>query len=480
MQIEMPHGGWRPRPHQRRLWEYFNDPKDPRKQFDGIGKRAIEIAHRRWGKDDVALHLTAKASVARPGVYWHLLPEYEQARKAIWTAVNPHTGIRRIDEAFPHAWRSNTNDRDMFIRFKWGAVWQVIGSDNYQSLVGTPPVGLVLSEWAKAHPGAWAYLAPILIENKGWALAITTPEGRNHACSMYEMAKRSKDWFHELQTIEDSIAINRAAGVEPTVTLAQVEAQRAEYHSIYGAEAGDALIQQEYYCSFQAAVLGAFWGKELEKAENEGRICEVDIVPWEPVHRAWDIGVDDPMAIWCYQVFHDAIHIVDYIEGSGFGFDWYADELARRGYLKDKRGVDHFPHDVKQREPGAPQGRTRIASAKAVGLNPVQVPDHKPMDRVNAGRRILRRCYFDADRCGKGLDCLREARADWDPINRVFRRAIKHNWASHGFDAFGHLAVSVVMPNMKPAEKAKFTGIVPKPITVNDLLKAHKSQRRGD
>jgi phage terminase large subunit len=474
MDVEMPANGWRPRPHQRKLWQHFKGRDG--KTFDGTGKRAIEIAHRRWGKDDVALHLTAQSSVSRVGTYWHLLPQYEQARKAIWNAVNPHTGRRRIDEAFPKEWRANTNEHEMFIRFKWGSTWQVIGSDNYQSLVGTPPVGIVLSEWAKAHPGAWAYLAPILIENKGWALAITTPEGRNHAAKMYEMARQDAGWFAELQTIEDSIRLNEAAGFKPSITLTDVEAQRREYHTIFDAESGDALIQQEYYCSFAAAILGAFWGKQLEKAEREGRICELDLVKGYPVNRAWDIGIDDPMAIWCFQVGPGWLHIIDYIEGSGQGFDFYADQLRERGYLENKRGIDYVPHDAKQREPGAPDGRTRIQTMFSLGLNPLLVPDHKPIDRVNAGRRILSSCWFDSSRCEKGLEILRSYKSEWDQKNRVFSKTIKHDWASHGGDAFGHLAVAVEFPKKRPEEE-KFKGVVARPITVNDLLRSTKPRR---
>ena len=117
---------WKPRPYQRKFWDYL----------ERGGKRAIEIAHRRWGKDDVLLHRAAVSAFERPATYWHALPEYSQARKAIWNAVNSHTGKRRIDEAFPQELRENTNDNEMFIRFKNGATWQVIGSDRYNSLVG--------------------------------------------------------------------------------------------------------------------------------------------------------------------------------------------------------------------------------------------------------------------------------------------------------------------------------------------------------
>jgi len=134
---------WEPRPYQLKLWRYLARG----------GLRADVAAHRRWGKDEVALNWASVASVARVGGYWHLLPEASQGRKAIWDAVNPHTGRRRIDEAFPHKLRAATRDADMMIRFRNGSTWQVCGSDNYNSLVGSPPVGVVFSEWALANAG---------------------------------------------------------------------------------------------------------------------------------------------------------------------------------------------------------------------------------------------------------------------------------------------------------------------------------------
>jgi phage terminase large subunit len=183
-EIILPHK-WTPRPYQRRLWNALESGK----------KRCIEIAHRRWGKDDAALHWSAVSAMQRPATIWHMLPQIAMARKAIWTAVNPHTGTRRLDEAFPKAIRETTNETEMFIRLKNGSTWQVIGSDNYDTLVGSPPAGIVFSEWSRANPASWAYLAPILVENNGWALFITTPLGNNHAKSMYDMARKDPSWF---------------------------------------------------------------------------------------------------------------------------------------------------------------------------------------------------------------------------------------------------------------------------------------------
>lgn len=437
-----------------------------------------------FGKDDVALHWTACASHERVGTYWHLLPEAAMARKAIWDAVNPHTGMRRIDEAFPKGIRDITRENEMFIRFKSGSTWQVVGSDNYKSLVGSPPVGITFSEWAKAHPGAWAYLAPILVENGGWALFITTPEGRNHSHAMHEMALRDPEWFAQVLTIEDNIRLCREAGVTPPISLADVEKNRAEYRALFGQEAGDALIEQEWFCSFSAAILGAYYGKQIEALERAGRVCSLDRIPGYPVNTAWDIGVDDPMAIWVFQIGPGWLHVLDYIEGSNEGFDFYCDWLAERGYVPmrapDGRllGADYVPHDARQREPGAPGGRTRIQTLFALGRNPVLVPDHKPMDRINAGRQLLALpgTHFDGNRCAQGLEMLRAYKQKWDAGNRVFMKSALHNYASHGADAWGHLSVVVEHPKPRP-DKPALTKVEAPKLTLNDLLRNTKRER---
>src|SRR3984957_6295769 len=256
---------WAPRRYQRNVWRYLEQG----------GKRAICIWHRRAGKDDVGLHWAASSMIDKPASYWHMLPAYSQGRKAIWTAVNPHTGKRRIDEAFPHELRANTNEQEMFIRIKNGATWQVVGSDRYDAAVGSPPYGITFSEWALSNPAAWAYLAPIVIENGGWALFITTARGRNHAKSMLDMAQTREDWFSEVLPVNVTGAMSEEA----------VEQQRTEYTGIFGKEAADALIDQEYYCSFEAAILGAYWGKEMLLAEQQGHICDVPVNTDLPVQR---------------------------------------------------------------------------------------------------------------------------------------------------------------------------------------------------
>ena len=353
----------------------------------------------------------------------------------------------------------------MFIRFKNGSTWQVIGSDNYGSLVGTPPAGIVFSEWARANPASWAYLAPILAENKGWSLFITTPVGRNHALSMLNMARTNPAWFAELMTAEESGAITRET----------IEEQRGEYHAMFGQDAGDALIEQKYYCSFNAAILGAFWAKELNKADHEGRICRVDVDPAYPVHTAWDLGIDDAMAIWCFQASPGTLHIVDYYESSGYGFDHYCDWLDARGY----HGTDYVPHDARMRELGSPAGRTRIETLIALGRKPKVVPNHKIPDRINAGRKTIPVAKFDATRCAKGLEALREYKAEWDEEARTFKRTPNHDWASHAADAWGYLSVGwnyAPKPQEKKNNDPRTNERGEWVLTVEELLDIHGRQ----
>jgi phage terminase large subunit len=254
-------------------------------------KRLALAWHRRAGKDDLCLHWTATAAIERVGPYWHMLPQANQARKAIWDAVNPRTGRRRIDDAFPLEIRESTRETDMFIRFKNGSTWQVVGSDNYDALVGSPPVGIVFSEYALADPAAWALLRPILAENGGWALFISTTRGRNHFHKLVEYAKQASDWYGETLTVEDTGAIPKEA----------IETERRELIAERGEQEAEAIIAQEYYCDADASVPGAYYGSHMSKATKEGRIGLFPWLPGEQVGTAWDLGHGDSTVVWFYQ-----------------------------------------------------------------------------------------------------------------------------------------------------------------------------------
>lgn len=217
---------WKPRPYQLPFFVYFARG----------GKRAVLEWPRRHGKDDACLHLTAIQLMRTVGTYWYMLPQYGQARKAIWDAVDAHTGIRRIDWAFPQEMRKSTNESEMKIVFKNGSVWQVCGSDNYNALVGSNPAGIVFSEYALSDPASWDYLKPILEENNGWAVFNSTVRGQNHFTELAHLAKGEADWFFS----------NVKASEAGVFTKEQLQKIKEDYIRQRGPELGLGLFLQEY------------------------------------------------------------------------------------------------------------------------------------------------------------------------------------------------------------------------------------------
>lgn len=414
--IDLPNN-WQTRDYQAPLWRYMA----------AGGKRAVACWHRRSGKDDLCLHWTATAAMERPGTYWHMLPMANQARKAIWEAVDSHTGQRRIDWAFPQAIRDTTREQDMLTRFKNGSTWQVIGSDNYNALVGSPPVGVVFSEYALADPNAWAFLRQILLENGGWALFVSTPRGRNHFHRMYEFAQTDPSWFAQKLTVADT-------GV---FTPAQIEQERRELAAERGDDEAENIVNQEYFCSFDAAIPGSYYGKVIARLESEGRITDVPHDPSLPVITAWDLGVGDSTAIWFVQQTRFGINVIDHYESSGVGADHYARVLKEKGYSYDGHIL---PHDADDREWGN-NATSRVDVLKSLGIKPLRVlPRASVDDGINSVRITLPRCFFDRTRTERGLDALRQYQKVWDEKNRTFSLKPLHDWSSHSADAFRYLA----------------------------------------
>jgi hypothetical protein len=406
---------WTPRRYQRNAWDYL----------EGGGQHCCLIWHRRSGKDSIALNWAAVAAHKRVGEYWHMLPEASQGRKAIWEAVSPHTGKRLIDQAFPRDMRAQTRDNDMVIKFKNGSLWRVVGSDNYESLLGSTPVGIIFSEWALADPNAYGFLRPILAENGGWVVFITTPRGSNHARKTYDGFRDDAAAFAQTLTVDDT-------GV---FSPEQLERELREYQHDYGEEEGKALYEQEYHCSFEAALVGSYYGPYLNRMARDGRIGVVNVDRAVLVHTGWDLGVSDSTAIWFVQCVGKERRMVDYYEASGVGLDEYARVLEeKRKQHNWVYGLHYFPHDIEHRELGN-QGLSRVDTLRGLGIKAKVVPQANVNDGINAVRRMLDSTWIDEKRCERGLNALRNYRRSWDDKLKMFRDAPLHDWASHGADA---------------------------------------------
>jgi phage terminase large subunit len=415
------------------LWAYLENG----------GKHAVAVWHRRAGKDEIALHRAAVAAFERPATYWHMLPQYAQARKAIWDAVNPHSGLRRIDEAFPREICESRNEQEMKIRFKSGSVWQVVGSDNFNSLVGSPPAGVTFSEWSLANPMSYAYLSPILAENNGWACFIYTARGYNHGHATYQSARRDHTAFAELLTADDT-------GVIPPEVLVR---QKAAYVDLYGPEAGESVFRQEFYNDWSASNIGAVLGSALERAEREGRIGELEDDEW-PVVVSSDIGFRDTAAFWVWRPRKSGFDLIEYDSSIQLDADDWVERLQAKGYAYS---AIYLPHDARAK---TFQSKHSVLERfiEGFGAQIVRiVPQAKISDRINAARRVIERCRFDAHTCDAGLSGLRSWAYAYDEEKKIYSREPRHDWASHPGDAFSYgaqvLETRPELPGPPPARK---------------------------
>lgn len=388
-------------------------------------KRAVACWHRRAGKDKTGLNYTIKRMGEQVGIYYYFMPTYAQGKKIIWDGIDKE-GMRFL-EHFPKDLVASKNESEMKIRLKTGSLYQVIGTDNIDAIVGTNPIGCVFSEYALQNPLAWDFIRPILRENKGWALFLYTPRGHNHGYELYNMAQLNPDWFCEKLTVDNT----RRPDGSPVITPEDIEKERAE-----GMD--EDLIQQEYYCSFEGAMSGSYYGKNMQRAIEEGRITDVPYDFNLKVNTAWDLGVGDSTSIWFFQIAGDTFRLIDYYESSGEGLLHYIKVMQDKEYLYDRH---YAPHDIKQREQIS--GKTRLEAAQKLGIRFEVIPNLPIEEGIDAARRLFNRCWFDKIKCKQGIDALFNYHKEFDERRREFKQHPVHDWSSHSADAFRYLALGV-------------------------------------
>ena len=404
---------WSARNYQSPLMQYMLEGGTMDK------KRGCEVWHRRAGKDSCSLQIASVASQMRVGVYWHMLPTLQQGRRVVWDNRD-RQGRRMIDQAFPKEMRSATNNSDMKIEFKNGSLWQVVGSDNFDALVGTNPVGIIFSEYSIANPLAWEYFRPILRENDGWALFIYTPRGKTHGYTLYQMAKERDDWHCDLLTVEDTGIMTRE-DVEDEI------AQGMSYEK----------ARQEFYCDFDIGMEGAFYTDALDYAEKQGHIGDYPWDPDKPVDTWWDIGIRDNSSVIFTQVGQDGNPIIiDHQSRRNWGAQEWAKEINSLPYAYNSH---NGPHDLDQREWGSTSTRQETAARHGIDFD---IVDKLPVqDGIDASRAFIRKAKFNKDTTQELRDNLAYYHREWDEKRQIFKDKPEHDHSSHDADAFRYMSV---------------------------------------
>lgn len=403
------------------------------KAMDSGKRRAFLAWCRRAGKDKACFNYMVKCMFERVGTYYYFFPTYAQGRKALWEN-NDDQGLRLLDHIPPSEIKSISKEQ-MMVELKNGSIFRVIGADKAdENVVGTNVHGMVFSEFAIQDPACWKMMGPIIRHNpKNWVIINTTPRGKNHAYDLYEQAKKHPErWFTSLLTIDD-------------LKVYTDERKREIIEDSYIEGATDDDVAQEYYCSWNAAIKGAFYGEAIEKAKVEKRIGS-----WEPdkdrwVDTFWDLGVSDATAIWFRQVVGNKIIFIDYYEAEGKSLSHYVEILQQKGY---KYRTHWLPHDGNHnKDIGTAVKTTREMLRDSLGsaglsIDVVCTPRLPVQDGINAVRKRFPLYYFNDINCELGLKALEFYHKRWDAKRRTFLNEAAHDWSSHAADAIRMEALS--------------------------------------
>jgi phage terminase large subunit len=398
----------------------------PRKQFLDYHNRtqrfAILVCHRRAGKTVASLNdLIMRAAQTPNGRFAYIAPFYSQAKDVAWEYLKHYSAPLLAD---------SPNESELRVDLVNGARIRLYGADNADRLRGLGFDAIVADEFADWRSGVWSeILRPALADRQGWVTFIGTPKGKNEFWQLWNIAKGSESWFRlELKASETGLIV-------ADELVASREAMSKDQYA------------QEWECSFDAAITGAFYAEELERAKAEKRITKLPIERAIPVHTAWDLGISDSTAIWFIQCVGKERRLIDYYEASGVGLDHYAKVLEEKNYVW---GDHFFPHDVANKELST--GHSRVDTLRGLGIEPEIVPQAAVLDGINAVRRLLDSAWIDPNRCERGFEALKQYRREWDDKLKTWKLRPRHDWSSHGADALRTFAMG--FEERKPAPKA--------------------------
>lgn len=387
----------------------------------------VAVCHRRFGKTRFALGEIATAGFECPHhnpQYAYIAPTYGQAERIAWTY------LKEMFKDFPGVEKNEQKLRLRIPRHDKGDFITIylLGAENPDAIRGIYLDGCIMDEYAQMHPAIWGEVVrAALSDRKGWAIFIGTPKGTNNFYTMYQTAQLNMHKHPELKWY----AFNAPASKTKIIDEEELRALKAEM--------SEEEFAQEMECSFQAALVGSYYGKYIDEIEKLGHIGDYPYDPNFPVYTYWDLGVSDSTAIWFIQKRGEVFHVIDYYEMSGMGLEHYYDILKKKGYMY----ADHWlPHDINVQEFAG--GNTRARTFKTLfGVMPRVMKKTRIEDGINATRMIFRKCRFNKITTMRGLDALKNYERKWDAKNNIFQEKPLHNWTSHGADAFRGFAMSV-------------------------------------
>ena len=419
---------------------------------------SIVVAHRRCGKTVACINdLIYKALMEgkEDGRYAYVAPYYSQAKNIAWDYL----------QRFAQPVLSKANQSELWVELITGARIRLFGADNPDALRGLYLDGIVLDEYADMRPRIWGeIIRPLLADRLGWAVFIGTPKGHNGFWDVYSNALNNPEWY--VKTLRAS-----QTNLLPASELADAAKMMSQDQYL-----------QEFECDFESAILGAFYGKEMRALTDSGRITNVEYDPLFPVHTAWDLGYSDDTSIWWYQVVHGEIRLLDYHSSNGQPIAFYTGLIqAKEREYGYNYGIHWLPHDARAKTL-ASNGKSIIEQLSVkIPLEKMKiVPSLSLQDGIQASRLALMRAWFDT-KCDDGIECLRQYQREYDEDKKVFRDKPRHDWTSHGADAFRMLSIAWREEEKALPKDDEIKGLYvgQTDVSLNDLWKHNKVKTAG-
>jgi phage terminase large subunit len=395
-------------------------PREWAKQLHDLDKRwKVIVSHRRSGKTVSTLnHLIREAIKEKESKYAYVAPTYKQAKNIAWDY------LKFYSRPIPNI---KINESELRIDYPNGSRITLFGADNPDSLRGLALWGVVFDEYSQQPSNIFTeIIRPSLADHKGFAIWIGTPKGKNEFYRLYEAGRNDDNWLSMLLTADDT-------GLIPNEELEDARKVMT-----------DDEFQQEWYCSFEAAIKGAYYAKEIAQARADGRIR---LIPYDTalkVHTVWDLGVRDATSIGFFQNINRELRLIDYYENNNQGLSHYAKIIKDKSYVYGK----HFaPHDIEVKELGT--GKTRREMAKELGVEFEVIPNIPIIDGINAGRLLFSRFWIN-EQCTQFIDAISQYRKEWDDNRGDWKPQPLHDWTSHAADMYRY--VSIVESKMSNEE----------------------------
>ena len=377
------------------------------------------VCHRRFGKTVFSINELIRTALTSPlenPRTHYLAPLYKQAKRVAWDYAKhysrPVPGVK-------------INEAELRIDYPNGGRLELLGADDPDSMRGIYSDFTVLDEYGQMSPRVWSeVIRPALADRQGRAIFIGTPMGHNAFYDIYQQADEHDDWYRSMYKASET-------GILPA---GELEAARRTM--------SEAEYEQEFECSWSAAIRGAYWAKEMQTAEDEGRIGKVPYDQSLPVAASWDLGIKDSTVIWFWQRAGSEVRAIRCWAFQGTGLPDMIRKMNELPYIYDQHIA---PPDIQVRELGS--GQSRMEIARKLGINFQMSPAMSVQDGIDSVRSLLPRVWFDAENCRQGIEALRQYRTEFDDKKGVFKLRPLHDWCSDYADSARYYAITPPRPH---------------------------------